>query len=70
MPSKKPYITIRTSEENKAKLAYIAEQDGRSESNYGEMLIKKAISEYEAKHGPIPLQEDILEIKTLKVAKL
>ena len=53
MPSKKPYIQIRTTPEIKAKLNYIAEQDGRSDSNYCEMLIKKAISKYELEHGPI-----------------
>lgn len=57
MPSKKPYIQIRTTPEIKAKLSYIAEQDGRSDSNYCEMLIKKAISEYESKHGRIKVQD-------------
>ena len=53
MPSNKPRVTVYTDEKTYAKLGALAEQDGRSISNYTEMLIRKNIMKYELEHGEI-----------------
>lgn len=58
MPSNKPCIMIRTDKTTATKAAYIASKENRSLSNYGETMIKKAIENYEAQHGPIDLPEN------------
>lgn len=57
MPSKKPLMAVRTSDEIKQKLEIIAEYNSRSASKEIEFLIKKHIQEYEAEHGKIILQK-------------
>ena len=49
MPSKKPIIAIRTTEELIEKFQSICDNENRSMSNMGEYLIKKYVQEYEAK---------------------
>lgn len=49
MPSKKPIIAIRTTEELINKFQTICEKENRSMSNMGEYLIMKYIEEYETK---------------------
>lgn len=53
MPSKKPYIQIRTDEKTIQKFDYIAKKDRRSMSNLGEVLVINHIEAYEAEHGEI-----------------
>ena len=55
MPSNKPRVTVYTDEKTYAKLG--AEQDGRSISNYTEMLIRKNIMKYELEHGEIKIND-------------
>lgn len=55
MPSKKPYIQIRTTDTIVKKFDYIANENNRSMSNMGETIIKDYIKEYESEHGPIEL---------------
>lgn len=57
MPSKKPVIAVRTNEELKAKLEYIAEQNSRSASGEIEMLIKEHVRQYEKYNGEINLDD-------------
>ena len=49
MPSKKPVIAIRTTEELINKFQVICDKENRSMSNMGEYLIMRYIEEYEAK---------------------
>ena len=58
MPSKKPYIQIRTDEKTIQKFNFIADKDRRSMSNLGEVLIINHIEEYEAEHGEIRIEEE------------
>lgn len=58
MPSKKPVIAIRTDNSTVQKFQYICDQNNRSMSNYGEVLIKQSIKAYEAEHGPIKVEEE------------
>lgn len=58
MPSKKPYIQIRTDEKTIQKFNYIAEKDRRSMSNLGEILVINHIEAYEAEHGEIRVPEE------------
>ena len=60
MPSKKPYIQIRTTNEIIEKFKIIAETENRSSSNLGETIIKDYIHKYEAEHGEIMLPEQEL----------
>lgn len=53
MPSKKPYIQIRTDEKTIQKFNYIADKDRRSMSNLGEILVLNHIKNYESEHGEI-----------------
>lgn len=58
MPSKKPVIAIRTDNNTVEKFQYMCDQESRSMSNYGELLIKQAIKAYEAAHGAITVGEE------------
>lgn len=58
MPSELPRFTLRITSELLKKVSYIAEENGRSANREIEMLIKKAISDYEKKHGSIEIEED------------
>lgn len=58
MPSKKPQILIRTNEENKKKLEYIASREKRSVSNLMEIVIENFLNKYEAENGEIKLEND------------
>ena len=55
MSLKLPRFTLRIPEEYLRKISYIAESNGRSANREIEMLIKKYISEYEKKNGPIEI---------------
>ena len=56
MPSKKPYIQIRTKEETIKKFDYIANKNNRSMSNMGETIILEYIQQYETEHGEIKIE--------------
>lgn len=56
MPSKKPQILIRTKEENKKKLEYLASREKRSVSNLMEIVIENYLNKYEAENGEIKLE--------------
>ena len=53
MPSKKPQILIRTTEENKRTIEAIAEEQKRSVSNLMEVIIEEYLKKYEAQNKPI-----------------
>lgn len=53
MPSTKPKIVIRTTEEIINKLDNIAEKNNRSRSNMAEEIIKQYIKDWESKNGTI-----------------
>lgn len=53
MPSNKPQILIRTTEDIKRKIELIAEENNRSVSKEIELLIKKHIKKYEEYNGDI-----------------
>lgn len=55
MPSKKPQILIRTSQELIDKLDIIAEKDSRSRSNLAEKIIIEYVEKYEQKNGNITI---------------
>ena len=57
MPSNKPVIAVRTTEEIKNKLEHIAEENNRSASKEIEYLIKKHIKRYEDDNGTIELKK-------------
>lgn len=57
MPSKKPYIQIRTDDTTIKKFDFLAKQDRRSMSNLGEVLVLDYIKAYEAEHGEIEIGE-------------
>ena len=58
MPSKKPYIQIRTDNDIVKKFEHIAEHNNRSMSNMGETIIKDYIKEYEKLHGEIIINKE------------
>lgn len=58
MPSKKPYIQIRTDEKTIQKFNFIADKDRRSMSNLGEVLVLNHIESYEQEHGEIIITEE------------
>lgn len=58
MPSKKPYIQIRSDELTIKKFSYIANNECRSMSSLGEYIIKQYLQAYEAEHGEIPVGEE------------
>lgn len=53
MPSNKPQILVRTTEEIKKKIEYIAIENNRSVSKEVELLIKKYVKRYEEDNGVI-----------------
>lgn len=53
-----PRYTLRVPQELLDKLAYIAEYEGRTKNKELEQLIKKRIAEFEAVHGPVPLENE------------
>ncbi len=64
MPSKKPQILIRTNEENKKKLEYIANQEKRSVSNLMEIIIENFLKKYETENREIKPENDNKENKS------
>lgn len=56
MPSKRPVIMIRSTEEIIEKFKVVSKSEHRSMSNYAEKLILDKIDEYESKHGEIKLE--------------
>ncbi len=66
MPSKKPQILIRTTEENKRKIEAIAEEQKRSVSNLMEIIIEEYLKKYETNNKPV----DELNQKQKELQKL
>ena len=58
MPSKKPIIAVRTTEDIIKKFTFICEKEKRSMSKQAEKMIIELIETYESEHGEIPLLED------------
>lgn len=58
MPSKKPYIQIRSDEKTIKKFSIIAELECRSMSSLGEFIVKEHIKNYETEHGEIKTIEE------------
>lgn len=67
MPSNKPVILIRTSEDIKRKIEIIAEENNRSLSKEIELLIKKHIKQYEEYNGEIKIEPTQQEKYPLKL---
>lgn len=63
MPSNLPRFTLRTSQENIDKIAYIAEKERRTTTKEIEYLIIQEIQEYETKHGKIKIHRRDLKTK-------
>ena len=59
MPSEKPTIMIRTTQEIKEKFEYICKKERRSMSNQAEKMIIDLIENYETKNGSINIQKTI-----------
>lgn len=57
MPSSKPVIAVRTTEEIIAKMKHISGENNRSISGEVELLIKKHIKRYEEDNGEIKIKE-------------
>lgn len=57
MPSNKPIIVIRTTEEIKKKIEYVAEENNRSTSKEIELLVKKYLKRYEEDNGEIKIDD-------------
>ena len=53
-----PRYTLRIPQDLLDKLGFIAEYEGRTKNKEIEQLIKKRITEYEAVHGEIRLNEE------------
>ena len=49
--------TLRVTPELLEKLGYIAEYEGRTKNRELEQMIKKRIRDFEAEHGPIPVED-------------
>ena len=58
MPSNKPLIVIRTTEEIKKKIEFVAEENNRSVSKEVELLIKKHLKRYEEDNGKIDISKE------------
>lgn len=58
MPSQKPRIATYTSEEKQRKFKIVAAYQGKSMSEYLEILIDKAITEHEKEYGTIPIKKE------------
>lgn len=57
MPSNKPIIAVRTTDEIIEKMKIIAEENNRSVSKEVELLIKRHIKRYEEDNGIIKIEE-------------
>ena len=57
MPSNKPIIAVRTTDDIIEKMKFIADENGRSVSKEVEMLIKKHIKRYEEDNGEIKITD-------------
>lgn len=57
MPSNKPIIVIRTTDEIKRKIEIVAEENNRSTSKEIELLIKKYLKRYEEDNGEIKIEK-------------
>lgn len=57
MPSTKPVIAVRTTDEIIAKMKHISSENNRSISGEVEMLIKRHIKRYEEDNGEIKIRE-------------
>lgn len=53
-----PRYTLRIPQQLLAKLAYIADYEGRTKNKEIEQLIKKRVAEFEEEHGTIAVDED------------
>lgn len=56
MPSKKPVIAIRTTEEIINKFSVICKKENRSMSKQAEKMIIDLIEDYESQHGTINIK--------------
>ena len=56
MKDKLSRYTLRVEQELLDKLGYIAEYEGRTKNKELEQMIKKRIRDFEAEHGPIPVE--------------
>lgn len=56
MPSNKPIIVVRTTEEIKKKIEHVADENNRSVSKEIEYLIKRHLKRYEEDNGEIKLE--------------
>lgn len=59
MPSQKPTIMIRTTQEIKEKFDYICNKERRSMSNQAEKIIIEFIETYESQNGSINIQKTL-----------
>lgn len=66
MPSKKPQILIRTTEENKKKIEEIAEEQKRSVSNLMEIIIEEYLRKYETTNEFKKKQKEIKNLIDMK----
>ena len=57
MPSKKPILTIRTTDELIEKYRIISNLENRSISNKAETVLLNYLKSYEAEHGEIKIEE-------------
>lgn len=57
MATNKRAFTMRMQPENFEKIKYVSEQNKRSIAMQIEFLIEQCVSDYEAKHGSIPLPD-------------
>ena len=53
-----PRYTLRIPQELLDKLGYVADYEGRTKNKEIEQLIKKRVTEFEEKNGPISLKTD------------
>ena len=60
MPSAIPMRGLRMPDELYLKLKFIAKKENRSYNQEAVYLLQKAVSEYEAEHGKIEIDEDEL----------
>lgn len=66
MPSKKPQILIRTTEENKKKIEEIAEEQKRSVSNLMGIIIEEYLKKYETTNEFKKKQKEIKNLIDMK----
>ncbi len=50
--------TLRVSRELLDKFGYVAEYEGRTKNKQLEQMMKRYVTAFEAKHGPIQLEEE------------